>query len=162
MEPASSLARRGPARAGFSLVELAVVVGIVGILASIALPIWTDMQLRAKRAEPYLQIAGIATAEDAYYVAHDSYVDLTNNPGTSLTKAQRPFKTTLGGWQELGYQPDGEVRCNYRGQAFGRGTWYRVDANCDIDDDNKTAIIRYYGGSGISTPYFYDLYPDRY
>ena len=149
---------------GFTLIELMIVIAIMGLLAAIAMPTWLEMQLRAKRTEPYVQIQAIATAENGYHAAYDSYLDLDNNPGTSLTKELRPFIPETAGWPTLGYRPDGDIRCNYRAEVFGSGTWFRVDANCDIDNDNdnETAIIRFYGGGAVTSPYISDLYPERY
>lgn len=149
-------------RTGFTFIELAIVIAIIGLLAAIAMPTWQEMQLRAKRTEPFIHLEAIATAEDGYHAAYDSYVNLANNPGSSLTKELRAFDPDASGWPTLGYRPDGHIRCNYRAEAFGAGTWFRVDANCDIDNDNATAIIRYYAGEAVDSAYFNDLYPDRY
>ena len=150
------------ARAAFTLVELMIAVAIIGILASIAMPRFQEAQLRAKRAEPLINLAGIGDAEEAYAMANDEYVQTATTPGSALTKKARAWPAGDADWGKLGWSPDGEVRCNYKASVFGGGTWFRADATCDIDDDNKTATIRYYGAQGSLTPYFYDLYPDRF
>lgn len=146
---------------GFSLIELMIVVGIVGILTAIALPKWTLMQLRARRAEPRVNMNGISVAQQSYAAAFDLYVTGSSNPGSALGKHQRAWSEGEPGWTDLGYRPDGLIRCNYATQAFGGNTWFRVDATCDLDDDNQTAILRFYS-EGSSTPGWVDLYPYRY
>ena len=59
---------------GFTLIELMIVVAIVGILASIAIPNFIHMQTRARRSEVFVNVKGIAVAESAYYQLYDDFV----------------------------------------------------------------------------------------
>ena len=138
-----------------------IVVAIIGILAAIAIPNFEEMQYKAKRSEPLVNLDGISTAELAYEAANDDYIKCENNPGSSLTKQQNIWDISKSGWTDLGWSPDGEVRCNYKVSLFGGDLWFRIDATCDMDNDNNTAILRYYseesGKQGLV-----DLYPTRY
>ena len=62
---------------GFSLVELMVVVAIIGILASLALPRFRIFQAKARQSEAKSTLAQIYTLEQAYYGEFDTYVPLT-------------------------------------------------------------------------------------
>ena len=63
---------------GFSLIELMVVVVIIGILASIALPSYNRYTFRARRADAQTILQNIATAQERYYSTYNKYTaDLT-------------------------------------------------------------------------------------
>lgn len=64
--------------AGFTLVELMIVVVIVGILATVAYPGYQEYLRRAKRAEARNMLVQIAAEQERYYSDNNSYGTLTN------------------------------------------------------------------------------------
>jgi type IV pilus assembly protein PilE len=58
---------------GFTLTELMVVVGIIGILAAISIPAYVGQQKRAARAEAYTNLENLRLLEEQYYAEHGSY-----------------------------------------------------------------------------------------
>jgi type IV pilus assembly protein PilE len=58
---------------GYSLVEILVVVVIIGILAMIAIPRFTNLTNRAKMVEAQTMLGQVATLQQAYYYQYDRY-----------------------------------------------------------------------------------------
>jgi len=148
-------------RTAFTLVELLIAVAIVGLLAALAIPNFQSAVLKSRRSEAKVNLDGIATAEIAYHAAYDAYVACANNPALPLTKQARPWNAALAGWPALDFSPSGDVRCNYIVELFGTPRYFRASANCDVDDNNRTATIRRYGPE-YSGDTWRDVYPDRY
>ena len=60
-------------QAGFSLVELMVVVAIIGILATIAIPNFTKFQAKAKQSSAKSELTGIYTAQKSFFTEYSTY-----------------------------------------------------------------------------------------
>jgi len=58
---------------GFTLVELMVVVAIIGLLSSVALPNFRKYQAKSKMSEAKLQLAFLYTAESAFFSDYNIY-----------------------------------------------------------------------------------------
>ena len=64
---------------GFTLVELLVVIAIIGILAAIAIPQFQEYRQRGYDAGARSDLRNAATAEEAYFIDHDTYTTCANS-----------------------------------------------------------------------------------
>lgn len=62
---------------GFTLIEMMIAVVIVAILASIALPNYTDAVARGRRADAQTQLLSAAQFIERYFTANGTYVGVT-------------------------------------------------------------------------------------
>lgn len=91
----SSLDRRKAA--GFTLIEVMIVVAIVGILATIAYPNYTQYVLRSNRDECAGALIGMAAAMERRFSTNQSYLGLaagganTGAPAAAFYPAQCPL-----------------------------------------------------------------------
>jgi type IV pilus assembly protein PilA len=66
-------------KTGFSLVELAVVVVIIGVLAAFAVPRFRASVERSKAAEAFNYLAAIQAAQERYHARQSTYADVIDS-----------------------------------------------------------------------------------
>ena len=80
---------------GFTLIELMIVVGIVGILTALAYPSYQESVLKGRRAEARTAIADLMQQQERYMTQNNSYLAFTNTAGVT-NPVVVPFKTYSG------------------------------------------------------------------
>ncbi|MCK4265598.1 type II secretion system protein [Candidatus Babeliales bacterium] len=68
-------------KAGFSLIELMVVIAIIAFLASLGTPVYFKYLAKAKQSEVVINLASIHTAEQMYFAEHGTYNSNLNEIG---------------------------------------------------------------------------------
>lgn len=84
---------------GFSLIEMMIVVAIIGIMASIAYPAYTNSILKGKRAEGRAALAELLQQQERFMTQTNSYCAFSNTGGTTTGGTNCttvPFKTFSG------------------------------------------------------------------
>jgi type IV pilus assembly protein PilA len=77
--------------AGFSLIELMVVVAIIGILAAVAVPQYSKFQSKARQSEAKVALGAIYTTEKAAFIEQSSYSVCLSALGYSPNAAGERF-----------------------------------------------------------------------
>ena len=78
---------------GFTLIELMIVVAIIGILASIAYPSYTDSVTRSNRSEAQRELVRLANLQEQYFVDHREYTNNISDLGVGVAAT---FSTDSG------------------------------------------------------------------
>jgi type IV pilus assembly protein PilA len=128
---------KNTSNAGFTLVELMIVVAIIGVLAAIAIPNFLSYQLKSKTTEARTNLSAIKIASLAFQAERSCFLSVQSQgwPGTIPTNgAMLPWPTAaaspsgaalcinpqtgapgpaIGTFGDLGFTPSGAVRYNY-------------------------------------------------
>lgn len=112
---------------GFSLIELMVVVAIIGILATIAVPSVNKYMAKARQSEAKSNLASIYTANKAFYAEFNIY----------------DSRFTV-----IGYSPEGKLRYNMGFPAGGQCTLLSAGYTT-VPTITSTDALTYCGANGV-------------
>lgn len=153
-------------QAGFTLVELMVVVIIIGVLAAVAIPSFRAYSYRSKASEATTFLGEIKQRQEAYRAEFGRYAQVSGNALAGLANtnpAAIPGDRAMSwpaspGWQQLGAAPDGPTRFAYSvvagppgaspGLGFdGSDFWFVSQARGDLNGDGTTVFFEGYSAS---------------
>jgi type IV pilus assembly protein PilA len=149
------------ARAGFSLIELMIVVAIVGILAAVAIPSFRTYIQKSKTTEAVTFLGEIRQREESYRAEFGTYCAAPVAPRATPTADSVAWSVAANSeWNQLGAAPDSAVRFTYQVLAGAPGTagpagsnitgndfWYVARATGDLDGDGVLVLFETYSAS---------------
>ena len=146
---------RTRSKAGFTLIELMIVVAIIGLLAAIAIPSFMQYQARSRRSEAYANIGGIVRAQKAFFAERDTYhdstapwPDFTLRPSGVLDATKQAWDApSEAAFEEMGWHPEGAVFYSYEVNATtncgGCTTCFTATAYGDVDGDGGGSAVMF-------------------
>lgn len=88
---------------GFTLIELMMVLVIMGVLGTLALPAYRDHVLRSKRVEAKVALNALAVAQERFFSVHHHYASRVASLGiaANLADLHENSGTTLSGYYRV-------------------------------------------------------------
>jgi prepilin-type N-terminal cleavage/methylation domain-containing protein len=145
---------RSNSEAGFTLVELMIVVGIIGLLSAIAIPNFLSYQARSRRSEAYVNLAAVARLQSAYHAERGEFFEAGSWPnwvdlygGDLSTRKMEWDADSEAAFADLGWRPEGQVFFAYDSNTGATPctctNCFTVTALGDVDDDDLESAVMY-------------------
>jgi prepilin-type N-terminal cleavage/methylation domain-containing protein len=158
--------KRSRNRGGFTLIELMIVIGLIGVIAAIAIPTFMTYQARSRRTEASTNVAGIARAYTVYHADRGKFPDMVvETTALGSAEASLPDPTAHGlvapGTQKLpwdapteaffsivGWRPEGNVFYTYDVESSCGGgcndqTCFTITAHGDVDGNGSLGAVMF-------------------
>jgi prepilin-type N-terminal cleavage/methylation domain-containing protein len=141
---------RSDSKAGFTLVELMIVVGIIGLLSAIAIPNFISYQARSRRSEAYVNLAAVGRIQNSYHAERGEFFESGAWPdfGDDLsTRKMQWDAASEAAYAELGWRPEGQVFYAYDSITQDPGctctVCFTASAYGDVDNDDLNSAVMY-------------------
>jgi prepilin-type N-terminal cleavage/methylation domain-containing protein len=144
---------------GFTLIEMMVTMATVGVLSSIAIPSFRNLQHRSRQSERTITMTAIKRGIDDYYTREGrfpqdlgggwSQLTLNDNPDLAPGTERRPFLVggfggPLDNWKNLTIAIEGGVYYSYSGDGLAGPLTrtYTLRVYGDLDGDGVQDELR--------------------
>ncbi len=149
---------RAARRSGFTIIELMITVGLIGVLAAIAVPNFTSYQARSRRSEAYTNLSALGRAEKAYQAEANTFVESSVGvlafpdwDAYGGLSAKKPWDADSSGvFDIVGWEPEGQVFYSYEvnaGQVLTASCscdlCFTASAHSDVDGDGTGSSLMY-------------------
>jgi type IV pilus assembly protein PilE len=125
---------------GFTLIELMIAVAVIGILAAVAYPAYTDSVKKGRRSDAKIALTNAAQALERFYNENNSTYNATGSAAGTL------FPTTSqGGYYTIGYASGSPTTSAYTLTATPTGS--QANDKCGIFTLNNLGVQGVSGGS---------------
>ncbi|HVV82551.1 MAG TPA: prepilin-type N-terminal cleavage/methylation domain-containing protein [Kofleriaceae bacterium] len=148
-----------PAR-GFTLIELMVVVAIIGVLTSVAVPKFLGYMKTAKSTEAVVHLGAIAKAADSSFIENATYPQVVSALTPAQSCCQQGGKKCavapadwdgVPAWDELGFEMTQPFYFQYQYTSV-LSSAYQADAVGDLDCDGITVTYMMKGDASTGAP----------
>jgi len=127
-------------KTGFSLVELAVVVVIIGVLAAFAVPRFRSSVERSKAAEAYNYLSAVQAAQERFHARQGTYADDLSTLDIQLSSPKYFSIGTVGPGGTGDLQDSWTLTLTRAGASAGYGEYTVTFTEEGFDSENSTIV----------------------
>ena len=128
--------KKGGCTKGFTLNELMIVVAIIGLLVTLAIPTFNKFHYMAKEAEVKRNLGVIRNLEEAYMTEYGTYLEVNAYyPGGAGTGRQS-WSSAATNFSIIGFEPKGGVYFDYKVDDVIGDQNFVVYGRGDLDGDS--------------------------
>ena len=123
---------------GFTLVELAVVVVIIGVLAAFAVPRFLASVERSKAAEAFNYLSSIQAAQERFHARQGTYADTVDGLDINMTSLKYFTVGTVAAGTTSSLQDSWTLTLTRKGASAGYGEYTVIFTEQGYDAENSS------------------------